>query len=125
MMRNPPPLGEAWRRARSHLLDAAIILWALVTVPIILYLALLAGRPCATVAICAGPIAFMLRQRPAAAAAALIVGATLLRIGFIGLFESDPIQISQLAAERALSGANPYGFIYTNNNPYPMVLSAC
>ena len=36
----------------------------------------------------------------------------------VGLSASDPIEVSQLAADRAFNGENPYGVTYGDDNPY-------
>ena len=105
---------------RPHLLDGAIILWALVSAPFAVYMAVEAGRGWALTALLAGPVAATLRRHPAAAATALVVGASILRLSFVGFSGSDPIAVSQWAAERALSGLDPYaGHVYPSGTVYP------
>ena len=103
---------------RPWLLEAGIVLWAVVTTPFAVFMATEGMRPWALAAIAAGPAAMLLRKRPYLAATLLIAGATVLRASFIGYSSSDPIALSQLAAERAFSGLNPYGVDYATGSPY-------
>lgn len=102
------------RRAsiRPVLLEGAIVLWSLITAPFAVFMALNTERDWALIALAGGPLAFALRRRPYLAAATLVVGATVLRLSFIGLSSSDPIPVSLMAAERAFAGGNPYGASY-------------
>ena len=102
------------RRVRSAsvrplLLDGAIVLWTLITTPFALYMASNTDRDWVLAALAGGPAAFLLRRRPYLAAAAIVAGGMVLRLSFVGLSSSDPIALTQLAADRAFDGANPYG----------------
>jgi len=104
---------------RHLLLPGAIVLWALVTAPVAVFLMTTAGRPLAISALVAAPIAFLVRRRPLVSAAILVAGATVLRLSLIGLFSSDPIEVSQLASAVAFAGADPYAARYLDGLPYP------
>src|SRR5881296_1045478 len=98
---------------RPWLLPASIVLWSLVAVPFAIYMAVASGRTWVLLAIAGAPAAMLLRRRPYLAGAALIVGATILRLSWIGAASSDSIDVSQLAAGRAFAGQDPYdGFVY-------------
>jgi hypothetical protein len=91
-------------------LDLAIALFAgLACFTAIRYLADALGRPAALIALVTIPAALLLRSRPWYAAAAMIVGATILRIAHIGLFPTDPLESAYDAFGRILAGQNPYG----------------
>lgn len=104
---------ERFPAIRPHLLLGAIILWSLVTTPTVFHVAQVGDRWWALGALSSGPIAFVVRHRPVAAAAVLVIGATLLRLAFVGWTFSDPLEISAQASDRALAGFDPYGgFVY-------------
>ena len=103
---------------RPRLLEGSIILWAIITMPLAVFMAVNTDRGWVLMAIAAGPVAWLCRRRPYVVAAVLVAGAMVLRLSFVGLTSSDPIAVSQLAAVRAVSGENPYGVTYGDNNPY-------
>ena len=106
------------RGMRHRFLEGAIVLWTILTVPLAVFMALNTDRAWVLVACIGGPVAFLVRRRPAASGAVLIAATVVLRLSFLGLTHSDPIEVSNLAAQRALSGQNPYGVTYAGG-PYP------
>ena len=106
------------RSIRLPLLEGAILLWTLVTTPIALLLAFGDERLLALPALACGPAAFILRRQPYAAGFVLVVGAAILRIAYIGWSETDPIELSRLASNRAFSGENPYLGVYETGSAY-------
>jgi hypothetical protein len=103
---------------RDLFLDGAIILWTLLTVPLALFMAVSTDRSWVLIACLGGPIAFLVRRQPEASGTVLIAATLVLRLSFLGLIDSDPIEVSNLAAQRALAGENPYGVAYSGG-PYP------
>lgn len=91
-------------------LDVAIALYAgLASFTAIRYLAEAQGRSVALIALLSIPMALLLRSQPRLAAAAMIVGATILRAAHVGLFPTDPLESAHDAFGRILAGQNPYG----------------
>ncbi len=103
---------------RPWLLEGGIVLWALLTTPLAIFMALESGRTWVLLALLGGPLAFVLRRTPMAAAAALVAGSMVIRLAWVGLAGSDPIVVSQMAAERAFSGLDPYAVTYLGGS-YP------
>lgn len=72
-----------------------------------------AERPIAWLALLTIPLAVV---RPAVA---MILGALILRVAFVGFTPTDPIDNAHYAFDRAFSGQNPYaGHVYPNGTAY-------
>jgi len=104
---------------RHRLLVGAIVLWTLIATPVAIFLMTTGGRPLALSALAAAPLALLARGRPIVSAGLLVAGGTILRLSFVGLFSSDPIEVSQSAAYVAFSGGDPYAARYLDGIPYP------
>ena len=81
-------------------------------------IAALNGRPTGIIVWFASiALAYLLRSRPAAVAALIIIASALIRLHFLGLGFADQITVSQSAWERLLAGGNPYGVGYDSTYP--------
>lgn len=77
------------------------------------------GREYAITALLAVPVAVLLRRRPYAAAGAIVAGSLVLRLAWIGLNPTDPLENAAYAFDRLMAGANPYdGHVYPNGTTY-------
>jgi hypothetical protein len=115
--------GERWRGLTMRRIDVAIVGF---TVPATLMawgLTAAHGRPFALLAVlpCLAAVAF--RARPLLAAGCIGLGATLLRLSYLGIGSSTQIDNARLAAERAFAGFSPYGAMIpsTTGPPEPFV----
>lgn len=106
-----------WRLVRPQRMDVAILLFALFGALMAWGLAAYHDRPWALLSLLAIPVALWLRERPAAAAAAVVVGSVILRLAYVGIGFTDQIAVSQAGAARAFSGLSPYGVGYAETVP--------
>lgn len=105
------------RRLHLGRIDAAILLFALFGTLMAYGLAVYHGRPWALLSLLAIPAALWLRERPGAAAAAIVVGSVVLRLAYVGIGYTDQIAVSQAGAARAFSSLSPYGIGYAQTVP--------
>ncbi len=105
------------RRLHLGRIDAAILMFALLGTLMAYGLAVYHGRPWTLLSLLAIPAALWLRERPSAAAGALVVGSVVLRLAYVGIGFTDQIAVSQAGTARALSGLSPYGVGYAQAVP--------
>jgi hypothetical protein len=105
---------------RQGLPLAGGVTWAVIAVPLAIFLAGTTNRDWVLVAILAAPVAIGFHRHQVILTAAILVGSMVLRLAFLGSTSSDPIVVSQLAAQAAFSGGNPYAERYLADQiPYP------
>jgi hypothetical protein len=102
---------ERPRRLAFRRIDVAIVAFTVLAALMAWGLAVAHGRTFALLALVPCLAAVALRMRPVWAAGCIGLGATMLRLFYMGIGSSTQIDNARAAAERAFGGASPYGVL--------------